>query len=133
MHENSKKPRLLVIDDTSLIKEHLSQKVLDQYEALYEIHGKEAIEHMEEYKPDVILIQLMLSQMDSFEICMRIRALLHEAQPLIIILSNTKFRKSIQDVAYKSGVDKILFSPLENDIVESLILNHRPKPLSLNA
>jgi len=113
---------LMVIDDTNIIKGHLSPAVKALYHVVYENDGKKALSMIEKLHPLIYIIQLMLSQMDSLEICKRIRSMSNQTKPFIIVVSNTPYQNSIQTVVQKHGADHILFTPLEDKLIEDLIM-----------
>lgn len=125
MKEFPQKPYLMVIDDTAMVESLLSSDIKMKYQVIYENEGKNALELIKHHQPAVYLIQLMLSQMDSLELCQRIRSIHHEQRPLIAIISDTPYRKSIHDVVLKNGADHILFPPIEDQNLEELILNNK--------
>jgi PleD family two-component response regulator len=129
MNEFPNKPYLMVIDDTAFAKSHINSDIKKNYHIVYENEGKNALKIIKDHQPVVYLIQLMLSQMDSLELCQRIRSIPHNQRPLITIISNTPYSKSIHDVVLKNGADHILFPPIDDQVLESLILK-RPYALS---
>lgn len=113
----------MVIDDTTIVQSLISPDVKINYTVVYENEGKAALKLIKKHQPSVYLIQLMLSQMDSLELCQRIRSIAHIRRPLIAIISNTPYRKSIHDVVLKHGADHIVFPPLDDLTIGRLILN----------
>ena len=83
----------MVIDDTSFIQNQFTPEFISKSKLTFEKDGKKALEKINSSHPEVFVIQLMLSQMDSLEICQRIRKLYPQEQPTLIILSNTGYRK----------------------------------------
>ncbi len=71
----NKKPRVLIIDDQpsarQVIQDHLWK---EDYELIPLASGQEALAHMDEWAPDVILLDVMMPELDGFEVCRRIKA-----------------------------------------------------------
>ncbi len=63
-------PLILSVDDEKLqhriVKTILSK---NNYETIFAINGEEAIKQAKEHKPDVILLDIMMSGMNGFEVC----------------------------------------------------------------
>ena len=112
---------IMVIDDTSFIHNQFTPEFISKSKLTFEKDGKKALEKINSSHPEVFVIQLMLSQMDSLEICQRIRKLYPQEQPTLIILSNTGYRKSIHDAVIKNGADHVLFYPIDHRNLEDLV------------
>lgn len=112
---------IMVIDDTSFIHNQFTPEFISKSNLTFEKGGKKALEKINASHPEVFVIQLMLSQMDSLEICQRIRKLYPQEQPTLIVLSNTSYRKSIHDAVLKNGADHVLFYPIDHKNLENLV------------
>lgn len=86
---------ILVVDDEPAIREllrfHLTK---DGFEVVTAADGREALKLAREHRPDLILLDLMLPDVDGFELCRTLRA---ESTVPIVMLT-----------ARKEDVDKIL-------------------------
>lgn len=66
--------KVLIVDDDIVACETLASLLTSDYYELFISHsGKEALEQAEIVKPDLILLDLMMPEMDGFEVCQRIR------------------------------------------------------------
>ncbi|MCK4259955.1 MAG: response regulator transcription factor [Halanaerobiales bacterium] len=67
------KGRVLVVDDEDNIRELIVFNLKQQgFETVEAIDGIEAIRKVEEQKPDLILLDLMLPKMDGLEVCQKL-------------------------------------------------------------
>jgi DNA-binding response OmpR family regulator len=66
--------RILVIDD-EVDYANVVKKLLEQggYEVILAHNGKEGLEKLREKKVDIVLLDIMMPEMDGFEVCKRIR------------------------------------------------------------
>lgn len=87
--------RIMIVDDeqeiAQLIKDYLEA---ERYDVIISSDGKECLELFREYKPSLIILDIMLTGLDGMEVCRILRA---ESSVPIIMLS-----------AKKLEVDKIL-------------------------
>jgi len=68
------KQKVLVIDDDANICELVKvQLEMAGYEAICAFDGKEGLAAVREHKPDLIILDLMLPEMDGLEVCREIR------------------------------------------------------------
>jgi len=65
---------LVVDDDVSLRKILKTILASNGYQIVFAVNGTEAVERASEHLPDVILLDVMLPEMDGFQVCRRLRA-----------------------------------------------------------
>lgn len=63
------KPTILIVDDEPYNIDYLEQELIDlEYETVSAANGKEALKRVEESNPDMILLDIMMPEMDGFEV-----------------------------------------------------------------
>ncbi len=67
-------PRLLIVDDDIANIELLAGIFDDHYEILFAATGDKALKIASVAQPDVILLDVMMPEMDGFEVCTRLKA-----------------------------------------------------------
>ena len=68
------KPRVLIVDDTESVVYVLSETLRDVYEVLVATDGKSALEIVRSVRPDLILLDVMMPEMDGYEVCRQLKA-----------------------------------------------------------
>lgn len=79
--------RILVIEDDPTLRDTLAEVFLDEgHEVRSAAHGDEALDHLDGWVPDVILLDIMMPTMDAYEFRERQRqlAVAPMAQTLVI-------------------------------------------------
>lgn len=109
-----KSPSILVVDDEpnnfDVIEAFLSNKSYDLY---YAAGGQEAIESLDTFQPDLILLDVMMPDMDGIEVCRHIKALPHwQAVPIIIITA--LHEKSDLAHCLTTGADDFISKPISS-------------------
>ena len=66
--------RVLVVDDEPHVRELLVATLADEYSVKEAGNGKEALRMALRWKPDLILLDVILPQMDGFRVCQKLRA-----------------------------------------------------------
>lgn len=64
---------IMIVDDTEMNIDILVEALQDEYELIVAINGLEAIELIEEEKPDLILLDIMMPEMDGYEVLKKIK------------------------------------------------------------
>jgi signal transduction histidine kinase len=83
--------------------------------------GAEALLRAEEQRPDLILLDVNLPDMDGFEVCRRLRAQQATLTVPIVHISATFLSDHAQDLAYEGGADSYLTDPVEPAVLLATI------------
>ena len=107
--------RILLVDDEPNILIALEFLMIQQgYEIKTAKDGKEALSIMQDFLPNVILLDVMMPGMDGFEVAKTIRKEMKFATTQIIFLT-AKGTKEDRREGYKSGGEIFLTKPFDND------------------
>ena len=110
--------RMLIVDDSEL-----NQEILDLiFEQLYEIKqvesGEDALEAMSTFSPDVVLLDIMMSGIDGYETCTRIRSNPDYASVIIIMVTACEL-ESERDRVIEVGANGYVNKPFNhNEIIK---------------
>lgn len=126
-----KPSRLLVVDDDDmnrkLIKEFLMDTNIDVKEAL---NGKEGIEAVKQYNPDLILMDIKMPVIDGYEATKMIQEELRRKTPIIALTASAmkKDEKRITKAGFHSFLSKpVKIETLINELTKYLGYEESPK------
>lgn len=79
--------RILVVEDDETLRETLAEVLVDEgHEVRAAAHGDEALDHLDGWVPDVILLDLMMPIMDAYEFRERqLRLGIAASAPMVLI------------------------------------------------
>ncbi|MEC1742796.1 response regulator transcription factor [Schinkia azotoformans] len=101
--------RILVVDDEwamrNLIKMHLS----DEYEVVEADNGFDALVMVEEMKPHLVILDIMMPQMNGWEVCENIRFV--DQTPILMLTARNDLKDLIRGL--EIGADDYLAKPFE--------------------
>ena len=115
MSEASNSKRILLVDDEPNIIipiEFLMQQQGYQVDMAY--NGKDALTKMEAHTPDVVILDVMMPEMDGFEVARQIRNNSKYENTSIVFLT-AKGTDQDKMSGYDSGGEIYLTKPFEND------------------
>jgi two-component system, OmpR family, response regulator len=120
MTETDRIPQVLVVDDEPNVRE-LVQVALKFHgcSVTAAANGKDAIRQVEASKPDLIVLDVMLPDMDGFEVCRRLRAAGNEV-PVIFLTARDTSSDTVTGLAI--GGDDYVTKPFS---VEALVARVR--------
>lgn len=108
---------ILVIEDDSFLRELIVRKLTKEGFSVSEaIDGKQAVEKIKNLKPDLVLLDLVLPEIDGFEVLSRVKSDSKVSSIPIIILSNLGQREDIEKGLKLGAIDflvKANFTPAE--------------------
>ena len=104
---------MLVADDDEDIVRFVEVNLrLEGFEVVTAADGKEALDQADELSPDLILLDIMMPEMDGFEVCQRLRAASRTKHVPIIMLT-AKSLSADKVVGLTSGADDYIIKPFD--------------------
>ena len=104
--------KVLIVDDDelmrSVLKHHL---VLGGYDVLVASNGKDAMDRVREAAPDLIVVDLVMPDMNGFEMCRQIRRNEQTKNTQVIVISGLHGQADIEG-ARLSGANVCLSKPV---------------------
>ncbi|MEP9383903.1 MtrAB system response regulator MtrA [Nocardioides sp. KR10-350] len=108
--EPTTRGRVLVVDDDASLGEMLAIVLRQEsFESYVVTRGDEALDAFHDYRPDVVLLDLMLPGMDGIEVCKQIR---HESGVPIVMLTAKGDTVDVV-VGLESGADDYVVKPFK--------------------
>jgi len=107
--------RILIVDDSKLNLKILSELLdSDMFELRTALSGEECLEQVEEFRPDLVLLDIMMPGIDGYETCRCIKESFQGLAPQVILVSS---RASTPDrlTGYEAGADDYMVKPFEHD------------------
>jgi DNA-binding response OmpR family regulator len=99
---------ILIIEDDKFLRSLITEKVSSQgFNVSVAIDGKEGIREAQKSKPDLILLDLILPDVDGFEVLSKIKGEAGTSAVPVIVLSNLDSKEDI-DKALKLGASDFL-------------------------
>ncbi len=104
---------VLIADDDGDSREILSALLGTQgYRLVFATTGKEALHHAARFLPDLVLLDVMMPEIDGFEVCRRLRSNALLAEVPVVILTALNDRESrLQGIG--AGADDFISKPFD--------------------
>ncbi|MBN2682164.1 MAG: response regulator transcription factor [Bacteroidales bacterium] len=115
------KAKILLVDDEPDIREFLCYNLKKEgFEVLSAQNGKEAIKLVIQEKPDLIIMDVMMPEMDGIEACEEIRKI-PEFQNILIAFLTARGEDYSQIAGFEAGGDDYIAKPIKPKVLISRI------------
>jgi two-component system alkaline phosphatase synthesis response regulator PhoP len=107
------KQKILVVDDEKDIVDILKYNLLkeEDYDVMTALNGKEAIEIAEKEKPDLILLDIMMPEMNGFDVCRYLKTS-HSTMNIPVIFLTAKDNEIDEIIGLELGADDYIIKPI---------------------
>jgi DNA-binding response OmpR family regulator len=106
------KPKILVVEDDIDILSVLTMSLKDEgYEVEGTLNGDETITRTQKFKPDLVIMDVLLSGTNGKEICKKLKTDKKTKYiPVILISASTQIRSTVKEC----GADGFISKPFDN-------------------
>jgi len=129
---NKSKPVILAVDDTPENLDVVKGILSPYYTVKAAINGKMALKIVESKLPDLILLDIMMPEMDGYEVCKRIKEN-PEASKVPIIFLTAKSQTEDEAAGFKIGAADYILKPVSPPILEARVKTHLALKFSMDA
>ena len=113
--------KILLVDDEQDILTFISYNLKKEgFEVLTALSGKEAIQIAQKEKPDLIVIDVMMPEMDGIETCHELRAI-DELKDTLITFLSARAEDYSQVAGFDAGADDYIAKPIKPRLLVSKI------------
>jgi two-component system alkaline phosphatase synthesis response regulator PhoP len=113
--------RILVVDDELDIREFVQYNLVKEgYDVACATNGREALTKAAEFRPHLILMDMMMPEMDGREACQALRANPATAKTMIVFLSAVCEEESLVG-CYEAGADDYITKPVSMKVLCSRV------------
>lgn len=116
-------PKILIVDDEHLNIEVLCDVLEDDAELLFALNGETALQLVQEEMPDIILLDVMMPDMDGYEVCRRLKENPATAHiPVIFVTALSQVADETKGL--ELGATDFITKPVSPPVVRARVKNH---------
>ena len=108
------KPKVMIVEDDEITLNFISEILAPEYELSLTVSGEEALERIHQFKPEVVLLDLMMPGINGYEVCKQIRAD-QSLSSIKIILVTAKAMLGEKLKGYEAGADDYVTKPFQHE------------------
>ena len=121
MHEH--RPLVLIVDDNATNIDLLVSTLKDEYRLGIAKRGAAALEYAEKYCPNLILLDIMMPEMDGYEVCASLKAK-QKTQAIPVIFITAKSDTLDKTKAFAMGAIDYITKPFHTAEVKARVKTH---------
>ena len=116
------KAEIVIVEDEEDIQEYLKTQLANDFKIRSYPNGKVALNEILKKKPDLIISDIMMPEMDGTTLCTKLKANINTNDVPIILLT-AKSREEDQLEGLQTGADAYILKPFNMDILRRTIIN----------
>lgn len=120
--ENDERLMILLVDDAPANIQMLNETLKDEYKLFFATNGRDAIRITKESMPDLVLLDVIMPEMDGYEVC-RIMKADHILQNIPIIFITAMRQQEDEAIGLELGAVDYITKPFNPTIVKLRIRN----------
>ena len=112
--------KILIVDDEPVVVTLLKVRVESRGFQVETAHdGGSCIEKAKTWRPDFILLDIIMPEMDGYETCRRLKAL-KETASIPVVLFTAVQETQLQDKAQKAGAVRVVQKPFVDQVFQAI-------------
>ncbi len=120
--ESKELPKVLIVEDNPDVAEYLFASLEKEYSLIYAKDGKEGSEKALEVVPDLIISDVMMPEMDGYELCNKLKTDLATSHiPIILLTAKADQDSRIEGI--NRGADAYLAKPFDERELKAQLKN----------
>ena len=132
MTESTSKPVVLAVDDTPENLDVVKGILAKDYTVKVAINGPMALKIVEKAPPDLVLLDVMMPEMDGYEVCRRLKAD-PVTRDIPVIFLTAMDQTSDEAMGFEAGAADYIAKPINPPILEARVRTHLALKESLDA
>ena len=116
------KYRILIVEDEEEIRQYIKDEISGDYKVKEAKDGKKALEILLKEKPDLVISDIMMPEMDGIDLCKKIKQNININHiPIILLTAKVQVEDKVEGL--EIGADAYLTKPFNSEILKQTIQN----------
>lgn len=112
--------KILFVDDEPVVATLMKSRIAARGFLVEIAHnGASALEKAKAWRPDVVLLDVVMPEMDGYETCRRLKAM-QETAHIPVILFTAAQETRLEELAQKAGAAKVVQKPFVDQVFQAV-------------
>lgn len=114
--------RVLVVEDDDEIRHYIKDELSDEFRIAESVNGKIAWEYILKEKPDLVISDIMMPEMDGITLAKKMKQNIHINHiPIVLLTAKSKTEDRIEGL--ETGADAYIVKPFNSEVLRTTIHN----------
>ena len=118
MKTNTKRSTILIVDDEESLRESMRMLLSDNYDLVFAVNGRDAIDSVKRKVPDLMLLDVRLPEIDGLEVLRTVKNMEPDLDVVMVTAMNT-VQYAVD--AIKAGAYDYITKPFDIEAISTLI------------
>lgn len=120
--QKSNRPVVLIVEDNKELRNHLKSELSYQFQVKEAANGFLGLKMIKKFYPDIVISDVMMPEMDGFEMCRQAKNDIETSHiPIILLTARSLEEDRIE--GYDTGADEYLSKPFNINVLKARIKN----------
>lgn len=116
------KPVVLIVEDNNELRKHLKRELQNEFKILEAVNGVDGLEKTNKHYPQLIISDVMMPEMDGFEMCKQVKTQIETCHiPVILLTAKALDEDKIE--GFETGADEYIPKPYNNEVLKARVKN----------
>ncbi len=120
INPDKKAALVLIVEDNNEVRTYVESLLSNKHRVITAVDGKDGFSKAIEHQPDIIVSDVMMPEMDGFELCSKIKTN-SQVDHIPIILLTAKSANNMKIYSTKLGADEYITKPFDPEYLEEKI------------
>jgi len=117
------KQTILIVDDEAVNIKILHESLQKDYQVIFSTRGKQAIELAKSKKPDLIILDIIMPEMDGYAVCKALKQD-PETHDILVIFITVKDHSDDETKGFELGAVDYITKPINPSVVKARVQTH---------
>jgi signal transduction histidine kinase/ligand-binding sensor domain-containing protein/DNA-binding response OmpR family regulator len=123
LNHHPKRNTILLVEDSEDFRFYLKDNLKHRYNVIEAVNGKEGLEKVKNFHPDIVVSDIMMPVMNGIELSQKIKSNPDTSHiPVILLTALTTVEKELE--GFNAGISDYITKPFTFEILVSRIRNH---------
>ena len=120
VNETANKPKILIVDDDTQVGQYIRSIFADEYVVVNKYSAESALDEIENIKPDIVLSDVIMGDMDGYEFCRHLKSDLMTCHlPVVLITAKGNVNEQIEGLGH--GANAYVTKPFDPRYLKALV------------
>ncbi len=120
VNETANKPKILIVDDDTQVGQYIRSIFADEYVVVNKYSAESALDDIETIKPDIVLSDVIMGDMDGYEFCRQLKSNLMTCHlPVVLITAKGNVNEQIEGLGH--GANAYVTKPFDPRYLKALV------------